>query len=91
MMKIISAYGFSAVAFLAIDAVWLTLVGPKLYRPILGDLLAEKVNFTAAVAFYLIYIAGITALVTLPALREASWKATAIKNRFRLLYGGNRL
>lgn len=78
MIKIISAYGFSAVAFLAIDAVWLTLVGPKLYRPILGDLLADKVNFTAAVAFYLIYIAGITALVTLPALRDASWKAAAI-------------
>ena len=56
MMKVISAYGFSAVAFLVIDAVWLTLVGPKLYRPILGDLLAEKVNFTAAVAFYLIYV-----------------------------------
>ena len=78
MTKIFAAYGFSALGFLALDAVWLTMMGSRLYRPILGDLLAEKVNFTAAVAFYLIYIGGITALVTVPALRDASWKAAAI-------------
>jgi uncharacterized membrane protein len=72
MLKYLAAYGGSAVAFLVLDIIWLTLMGNRLYKPVLGPILAEKVNMVAAVAFYLIYIFGITALATIPALKEAS-------------------
>ena len=78
MKKALAAYAFSAVAFLAIDAVWLSTMGDVLYRPILGDLLAPTFRIEPAVAFYFIYIGGITLLATLPALREASWRKAAI-------------
>ena len=72
MIKLLSAYGASALVFLILDGLWLTFVGGKLYRPLIGDILAPKVNLTAAVAFYLIYIFGITALAIAPAIREDS-------------------
>ncbi len=78
MRKALAAFGCSAVAFLAIDAVWLSNMGDLLYRPILGDLLAPAFRIGPAVAFYLIYIGGITLLATLPALRESSWRKAAI-------------
>ena len=47
-----------AVAYLAIllpfgllDAVWLSLMGPRLYQPTLGDILLANVNVPAAVVF----------------------------------------
>ena len=66
-MPIILAYVASLVSFLALDAVWLTLMSDRLYKPAIGDLLAGKVDIVAAVLFYLIYIGGITALATVPA------------------------
>ena len=68
-----------AIAYLAIllpfcllDAVWLSLMGPKLYRPTLGDILLTNVNVPAAVSFYLIYPVGILVFATLPALKAGS-------------------
>ena len=72
MIKLLSAYGATALTFLVLDAIWLTVVGAKLYRPIIGDILAPKINIGAAVAFYLIYVAGIVALAIAPAMREDS-------------------
>lgn len=68
-----------AVTYLAIllpfgmlDAVWLSLMGPRLYRPTLGDILLTNVNLPAAIAFYLIYPIGILVFATLPALKAGS-------------------
>jgi len=68
-----------AIAYLAIllpfgllDAVWLSLMGPKLYRPTLGDILLANVNVPAAISFYLIYPVGILVFATLPALKAGS-------------------
>jgi len=68
-----------AVAYLAIllpfgllDAVWLSIMGPRLYRPTLGDILLADVNIAPAVAFYLIYPIGILVFATLPALKADS-------------------
>jgi uncharacterized membrane protein len=70
---------FYAIAYLAIllpfgllDAVWLSLMGPRLYKPTLGDILLANVNVPAAVAFYLIYPIGILVYATLPALKAGS-------------------
>lgn len=74
MLKYVFAYLGAGVAFAVIDAIWLTTVGPKLYRPALDSVLAEKFNLPAAVVFYLIYVAGILMLAILPTVREdAGW------------------
>jgi uncharacterized membrane protein len=59
MLKWIIAYGVAAVSFLAFDAVWLRWASVNLYKPVIGEIMAPKFNGGAAVAFYLIYIAGI--------------------------------
>jgi len=74
MQRTLFGYLASAGAFLAMDIVWLTLMAPRLYRPRIGELMADEVNFVAAVVFYVIYIFAILYLAVLPAVRENSWK-----------------
>ncbi len=73
MMRWIIAYIASGAAFLAGDIVWLTVMGPRLYRPAIGPLLADKMNPAAAVAFYLLYLVGVVAFGVAPGLREGGW------------------
>lgn len=77
-MRFLAAIGATGVVFLILDAIWLTIVGGKLYRPILGDLLSPTVNWPAAVAFYVIYLAGIGFFALWPALRAESWQMAAL-------------
>ena len=77
MFPYLAAYGASALAFVAADAVWLTLAGPRLYRPALGPLLADRLNGAAAVVFYLVYVFGVVALAIAPALRTGQWRSAA--------------
>lgn len=78
MLKYLAAYGSSAVAMLALDVVWLTIMGDKLYRPVLGDWMRTKVDFVAAGAFYFIFLFGVTFLAVVPALNEQSWSRAAV-------------
>ena len=78
MIGYLAAYIAAAVVFLAADFAWLSLAGPALYKPILGPILADKVNGGAAVAFYVIYIAGIVFLAIQPAFRTGLWRTAAI-------------
>ena len=54
-------------------------MGPRLYRPVLGDMLAEKLNAPAAIAFYLVYGLGVMVLAIAPALREGAGSRAALK------------
>ena len=71
-MRYLLAWGASALVFLLMDGVWLTVMGNRLYRPVLGDMMTAKVNLPAAILFYLVFITGLTFLATAPAIREAS-------------------
>lgn len=77
-MSYIAAYVCSMVVFLALDAVWLTTMSNRLYRPVLGDLLAAKPDVPAAIAFYIIYGLGVTFLAIAPGLKEGSGARAAI-------------
>jgi uncharacterized membrane protein len=66
MLKILVAYLGTGLAFAALDAVWLTQAGPKLYRPTLDPLLADTPDLSVAVVFYLAYVAGVVALALWP-------------------------
>ncbi len=72
-MAIVVAYVAAAVAMAGMDVVWLRLMTDRLYHPALGAMLAEKPNVAAAVAFYLVYIAGIVWFGVVPALKSGSW------------------
>ena len=77
-MRYLAAFGTSAVVMLALDAIWLTLMGDRLYRPVLGDWMSKSVNWPPAIAFYLLFLFGVTFLATVPAIQQASWQRAAI-------------
>lgn len=61
------------------DALWLMLYfAPKVFRPTLGPILREDMQWTAAIAFYLIYAVGIIVMAVAPALRSGAGWSTAL-------------
>lgn len=69
MLRLIATYLATALAFAAVDYVWLSQIGPNVYHPTLDEVLRpmnDPVDFPAAIAFYVAYIAGILALAIWP-------------------------
>lgn len=67
------AYGATTVVFLALDAVWLSVMADRLYRPALGHIMLERFAPGPAVAFYAIYVLGVVAFAVAPALPRRDW------------------
>jgi uncharacterized membrane protein len=61
-------YLITLVVFFLIDMVWLGLVAKGFYRQHLGPMLSPKVNWVAAVLFYLLFNAGLLVFAVKPAL-----------------------
>ena len=70
--KYIIVYAASLLVFLAVDFIWLGLVAQPFYHRQLGELLSQRVNWPAAIAFYMIYIVGLMIFCVAPALSRAS-------------------
>jgi uncharacterized membrane protein len=68
----IKLYLLTIPVFFVVDLLWLGVVARSLYRDSLGHLLAERINWPAAVVFYLIYIVGILVFAVAPGLRDGS-------------------
>ena len=84
MREYLVAYAVCALAMGLLDFAWLSsMVGP-FYRRHLVGMLADKPNMTAAIAFYLWYIAGILIFAVRPALVNGDWKTAAL---FGALFG----
>lgn len=66
MPHVATVFGAAAFVFLALDAVWLTLMAERLYRPAIGHLMREGFDLLPAALFYLAYLTGMTVLVVLP-------------------------
>ncbi len=58
-------YIISLVCFLVIDGVWLFLA-QGFYSTELAGILAEQINISAAIAFYLLYVFGLVYFVIAP-------------------------
>ncbi len=71
-MEFLSHYVAVAGIFIAIDAVWLTVIASKFYKQQLGDMLKPKADMVPAVVFYLLYVAGIVIFALNPALGQGS-------------------
>lgn len=78
-MQWIIAYVAAALVFGAMDSVWLRWAGPNLYRPAIGEILADSFRMGPAIAFYLIYIGGMVWFAVRPAL-ESGNVSTALLN-----------
>jgi uncharacterized membrane protein len=67
-------YVATLVTFLAIDMIWLGLIARRFYAKYLGFLLSAKPIWSAAILFYLLFVAGILVFVVLPCLHVNSAK-----------------
>jgi uncharacterized membrane protein len=61
----------AGVIYLVLDMLWLLVVARGLYVAELGPLLKANPNLIAALAFYLLFLAGLTFFVLLPAAAHA--------------------
>jgi uncharacterized membrane protein len=66
-------YAIALPVFFAIDMIWLGLVAKNFYRSQIGFLMKNNINWTAAIIFYLIFIAGLVTFVITPAVEKNSW------------------
>lgn len=68
--RLAAAYFAAMFVFLALDAVWLSLMASRLYQPAIGHLMAATVDWRAAALFYPLYIVGLLVFAIAPALRK---------------------
>jgi uncharacterized membrane protein len=78
----IKLYLIALPIFLAIDAVWLTLVAKNFYAKQIGFLMSKNPNLMAALIFYLIFIAGLIYFVITPALDKRMWTQALLAGAF---------
>ncbi len=64
--------------FFALDMIWLGVVSKKFYAEQVGFLMKPDINWTAAISFYLLFIAGLVVFVVSPALLKHSWMHAAL-------------
>ena len=72
-------YLVTFVAFLVLDAVWLTLIAPRFYQAQIGSLMAARPKLAVAGVFYLLYVAGLVVFCVSPGVRQnglgwAAWR-----------------
>lgn len=80
-MNIAIAYGLTLIVFAVIDTAWLGSMGDRVYRPLIGSMLADNFRLAPAIVFYALYAAGLTIFAVLPGLSDGGWKKA-------LLWGG---
>ncbi len=74
----VKLYGLTVPLFFVIDLIWLGVVAKSFYQKNLKYILSPNVNWTAAIIFYLIYIAGILIFAVLPAVAKDSLRHAAV-------------
>ena len=71
-MQWIIAYITAAVAFGILDSFWLRWAAPNLYRPVIGEIMADNFRVGAAATFYFIYLAGMVWFAIRPGIAAGS-------------------
>ena len=72
-MKLVLAFVVTLAIFAAIDTLWLGAMAGRIYRPLIGDMLADRVRLIPALAFYVLYAAGLVVFAVSPGLRDGGW------------------
>ena len=76
MTKLLLPWLAVVLVMMALDAIWIGGLAKPMYQRGLGHLMAPQPNFVAAVAFYLLFAAGVMAFVVLPHAAQG-WLAAA--------------
>jgi uncharacterized membrane protein len=79
MAMLATAYVIVLAVMAVFDGVWLGFVAKDFYQRSLGHLMADKINAAAAIAFYLLYAAGLAAMAIRPALETGDWRAAGVR------------
>jgi uncharacterized membrane protein len=79
MRVVIIAFITQLIVMGVMDGAWISFAVGRLYKPGIGHLMADKPQAIPAVLFYLLYAAGVTYLVTLPALAAGGWVQAATR------------
>ncbi|MDH8677287.1 DUF2177 family protein [Fusibacter bizertensis] len=66
-MAMVRNFFITFVVFLVIDMFWLGFVAKNIYSKYLGYLMADKVNWIAAIVFYMLFVIGLLYFVIMPA------------------------
>lgn len=72
MTKYIFGYIATLCSFVAIDLVWLMWIARSTYVAEMGSLLRKEPQLAVAIAFYLLYAAGLMFFAVLPGLKAGS-------------------
>jgi uncharacterized membrane protein len=80
MNTLLKLYLIAIPVFFVLDILWLGVVARGFYQDQIGQLLRERVNWVAAVAFYLVFLVGVVVFVVAPAVERQSLQ-------YALVYG----
>jgi uncharacterized membrane protein len=59
--------------FFGMDMIWLGVAAKSFYTKQIGFLMTPKVNWAAAILFYLLFLAGLVVFVIAPSVEKDSW------------------
>jgi uncharacterized membrane protein len=79
MQSVVIAYVATALVFAVADGVWLSTVGASFYRPRLAGLVSDGVVWGPAIAFYLLFIAGVLYFAVMPAIEQGRWSQALLR------------
>jgi uncharacterized membrane protein len=79
IMKTATAFIATGLGFAAIDSIWLITMSTRLYKPEIGELMAENFRLGPAIVFYLLYITGILIFAVQPALASGKWQTALVQ------------
>ena len=79
IVRTLVAYIATGVAFAMIDSIWLRSMYTRLYQPEIGEMLMRGMRWGPAVAFYLLYIAGMLIFAVNPALASGRWQTALVQ------------
>jgi uncharacterized membrane protein len=82
MMFWVVSYLACGLVMLVIDAIWLTVMGSALYRPILGDILLDQFRLAPAAVFYFLYVSAIVVFAIAPAAQSGKWTTALLYGAF---------
>ncbi len=78
--KYLLAYVSTGIAFALIDSVWLSSMYKRIYKPEIGDMMMDGgFRLGPAVAFYLLYIAGMLIFAVGPAMTNGRWQTALVQ------------
>jgi len=88
MLNYLAVYGATALAFLALDILWLGFIAKSFYRDGIGHLMADPPNLVAGGIFYLLYPIGVVLFAVAPAAWSGGLAAAAQVPWSRAVFAG---